>query len=63
MQETRREFLKKAAKIGAGVGVATATITTVNAVPVEKISNSKEKHSEVLYFKSEAWEKFYKIAY
>lgn len=63
MQEARREFLKKAAKASAGVGVVAAAATAANAVSVSKISSSKGKHSEVLYWKSEAWEKFYKVAY
>ncbi|ASM39192.1 twin-arginine translocation signal domain-containing protein [Campylobacter sp. RM12327] len=63
MQETRREFLKKVAKASAGVGAVVTAVTAANAVPVSKISNSKGKHSEVLYWKSEAWDKFYKVAY
>lgn len=63
MQETRREFLKKVAKTSAGIGATAAAVTIANATPISKIDNSKRKHKEVLYYKSEAWEKFYKVAY
>lgn len=63
MKETRREFLKKAAKASVGAGVVVASATAANAVPVSKIKSSKGKHKEVLYWQSEAWEKYYKVAY
>lgn len=59
MNETRREFLKRGAKMVA-VG-ATAIGATINATPLDKISNNKGK-KDVLYWKSEAWEKYYKVA-
>lgn len=57
MQKDRREFLKRTAKIAA----ITTTMTALNATPLEKISHKKGKN-EVLYFKSKAWEQFYKVA-
>lgn len=68
MQENRREFLKKSLKIGS---VATAAIAT-GAIASEKtavdpdgngVVKGKSNKKEVLYHKSLAWEKFYKVAY
>lgn len=65
--ENRREFLKKALKIGAVGAVAGAT--TVGAVEQRDSADSSgvvQGHSnkkEVLYWESKDWKKYYKIAY
>ncbi len=66
--KNRREFLKKALQVGviAGVGVAATgafASKEYNESNQNGVVSGKTKKKEVLYYKSEAWEKFYKIAY
>nr|WP_058893619.1 twin-arginine translocation signal domain-containing protein [Campylobacter iguaniorum] len=67
--ENRREFLKKALQVGA---IAGAGVVATNALASSKayseqdangVVSGKSKKKEVLYYKSEAWNKYYKIAY
>ncbi len=69
MQENRRDFLKKSLKIGtltAGV-VATAAMANPKASSGEANGNGvvkgNSRKKEVLYHKTNSWEKFYKVAY
>lgn len=65
----RREFLKKALKVGAVAGVgAVATTSLYGNIPQNSEGNGvargkSKKGKEVLYWESEAWRKYYKIAY
>lgn len=67
--ENRRDFLKKALKIGAiaGTGVAATSALASSKAYSDADSNGvvrgKTKKKEVLYWQSEAWSKYYKIAY
>ncbi|AII15315.1 putative formate dehydrogenase-associated protein [Campylobacter iguaniorum] len=67
--ENRREFLKKALQVGAiaGAGVvatnALASSKTYSEQDANGVVSGKSKKKEVLYYKSEAWNKYYKIAY
>lgn len=68
MTENRREFLKKSLKVGTvATAVAASGALGSQKVASEPDSNGvvkgKSNKKEVLYSKSEAWEKFYKVAY
>lgn len=63
MKPKRRSFLKKALSTGALV----AASSVVAKAGEEKESNGvvvgKSNKKEILYHKTQAWEKFYKVAY
>lgn len=64
--ENRREFLKKALKIGtvAGAGVVAASSLNASTKPQGNgVVKGHSKKKEILYWESEAWRKYYKIAY
>ncbi len=68
MTQDRREFLKKSLKIGTAATAIVATSAVASSkVATEPDDNGvvkgKSNKKEVLYQKSEAWEKFYKVAY
>lgn len=63
MQETRRNFLRKALKIGTAASAVGATSLLANNKESRNITSGNSKKKEVLYYKSEAWEKYYKIVY
>lgn len=64
MQETRRNFLRKALKIGTVASAVGATsLLANNKEKSRNITSGNSKKKEVLYYKSEAWEKYYKIVY
>lgn len=68
MKKDRREFLKKALKVGAVAGVvATASTAKVTSDDLAPDGNGvvvgKSNKKEVLYKKSQMWEKYYKVAY
>ena len=52
MQKNRREFLKKAGLVGAGVATAAAS----------NLKYGKSKKTEVLYKRSKNWDLYYKQA-
>ena len=66
METNRRDFLKKSLKLTA---VSTAVVGTTALLASDETSSSngvakgKSKKKEVLYKKSEAWEKYYKTVY
>ncbi|MDL0087785.1 twin-arginine translocation signal domain-containing protein [Campylobacter gastrosuis] len=66
MKQTRRDFLKKSLKVGALATLTTSAFAS-QKVASEPDSNGvvvgKSKKKEVLYAKSEFWDKYYKIAY
>lgn len=67
MQSKRRDFLKKSLKVGAvgAVGMA-ASVASANGdkeTPQPNTVRGKSPKKEVLYFESEAWQKYYKVAY
>ncbi|MCI6989594.1 MAG: twin-arginine translocation signal domain-containing protein [Campylobacter sp.] len=65
MQENRRDFLRKSLKLGAAATAVTAV--ALNAKTPDNntsgVTQGKAKKKEVLYFKSKAWEDYYKIVY
>ncbi|CAD7289223.1 MULTISPECIES: Tat pathway signal protein [Campylobacter] len=68
MKQDRREFLKKSLKVGAVAGVvATPLAAKVTSEELTADGNGvvvgTSNKKEVLYHKSLAWEKFYKVAY
>ena len=67
MENKRRDFLKKSLKVGAvsaaGIVATTAVASGDNDTPQANIVRGKSPKKEVLYFESEAWQKYYKVAY
>lgn len=68
MQENRRDFLKKSLKIGTVATAAGVAATSLMAGESQEKGSSgvvrgKAKKKEVLYYKSEAWAKYYNVAY
>lgn len=65
MKETRRNFLRKSLKIGAAATALSATSLLADKDKSENknVVSGKSKKKEVLYYKSEAWEKYYKVVY
>ena len=70
MENKRRDFLKKSLKIGAA-GTAAAAATQALALEYRHyhevddhgVVRGKSPKKEVLYWESEAWKKYYKVAY
>lgn len=66
MEQTRRDFLKKSLKVGALTTLTTSAFASQN-ITSKQDSNGvvvgKSKKKEILYTKSEIWDKYYKIAY
>ena len=67
MQESRREFAKRAAIIGAITTSSTAVLAATGDSSVQGDSNNgvvvgKSRKKEILYKKTAAWEEFYKNA-
>lgn len=68
MQKSRREFVKKAAIVGAGaaaVGTTTVLANSTTSVPQTSgngVVKGKSAKKEILYTKTAAWEEFYKSA-
>lgn len=66
METNRRDFLKKSLKLTAAT---TAVVGATTILANDEVSSSngvtkgKSKKKEVLYKKSEAWEKYYKTVY
>ncbi|CZE45823.1 Tat pathway signal protein [Campylobacter geochelonis] len=65
MKDGRREFLKKSLKVAAVAGVATtAAVASQKGEPQSSgVVSGKIAKKEVLYYKSQNWEKYYKVAY
>jgi hypothetical protein len=65
MENKRRDFLKKSLKIGAlgAVGVAASQALAKNEQDYGDTVRGKSPKKEVLYWESEAWKKYYKVAY
>ena len=69
MQESRREFAKKAAMVAAGAAVVGGSSVLANSSEssVQGDSNNgvdlgSSRKKEILYKKTAAWEEFYKTA-
>lgn len=67
MQESRREFAKRAAIIGAVAASGTAVLAATGDSSVQGDSNNgvvlgSSRKKEILYKKTAAWEEFYKNA-
>lgn len=63
MQENRRNFLRKSLKIGAGATLISTIALANSETSGSGVVKGKSKKKEVLYKKSEAWEKYYKTVY
>ena len=65
MQGSRRDFLKKSLKIGAlgAAGVAASQALAKGEKDYGDTVRGKSPKKEVLYWESEAWKKYYKVAY
>lgn len=67
MQEKRRGFLKKSVQTAAAAtALGASTLYAAKKEPKSStngVVSGKAKKNEVLYFKSEAWEKYYKTVY
>ena len=65
MENKRRDFLQKSLKIGAvgAVGVAASQALAKNEQDYGDTVRGKSPKKEVLYWESEAWKKYYKVAY
>lgn len=64
MKNTRRDFLKTTAKVGAVTAVAGVAISACSSPKEQnKIVKGKHKKEEVLYQKSKNWDAYYKVAY
>ncbi|WP_298028524.1 twin-arginine translocation signal domain-containing protein [uncultured Campylobacter sp.] len=65
MENKRRDFLKKSLKIGAvgAVGIAASQALAKNEQDYGDTVRGKSPKKEVLYWESEAWKKYYKVAY
>ena len=65
MENKRRDCLKKSLKIGAvgAVGVAASQALAKNEQDYGDTVRGKSPKKEVLYWESEAWKKYYKVAY
>lgn len=65
MENKRRDFLKKSLKIGAvgAVGVAASQALAKSEQDHGDTVRGKSPKKEVLYWESEAWKKYYKVAY
>ncbi|MBQ7676304.1 MAG: twin-arginine translocation signal domain-containing protein [Campylobacter sp.] len=66
METNRRDFLKKSLKLTAATTAvvgATTLLAKGEATDSSGVSRGKSKKKEVLYKKSEAWEKYYKTVY
>ena len=65
MENKRRDFLKKSLKIGAvgAVGIAASQALAKNERDYGDTVRGKSPKKEVLYWESEAWKKYYKVAY
>ena len=68
--QNRREFLRKALKIGAVAGAMGVAATSALASSAKSqseqssgVARRKAKKKEVLYYKSRMGEQYYKIAY
>lgn len=64
MNESRRGFVKKAAIVGAvvGVGVVAAHASSTGSKSSNGVVIGKSKKKEINYEKTQAWEDFYKSA-
>lgn len=67
MQKSRREFVKKAAIVGAGAAAVGTTVlaNSTTSVPQDGgngVVKGKSTKKEILYTKTAAWEEFYKSA-
>lgn len=67
MKQSRRDFLKKSLKIGSASAAVVASVSAFGNNKQESgskgVVSGTSKKKEVLYYKSEAWEKYYKIVY
>ncbi len=65
MEDRRRDFLKKSLKIGAlgAAGVAASQALAKGEKDYGDTVHGKSPKKEVLYWESEAWKKYYKVAY
>nr|WP_314166853.1 twin-arginine translocation signal domain-containing protein [uncultured Campylobacter sp.] len=65
MENKRRDFLKKSLKIGAAgaAGVAASQMLAKDEKDYGDTVRGKSPKKEVLYWESEAWKKYYKVAY
>ena len=65
MENKRRDFLKKSLKIGAvgAAGIAASQALAKNEQDYGDTVRGKSPKKEVLYWESEAWKKYYKVAY
>lgn len=67
MQKSRREFVKKAAIVGAGA-VGASTIALANSatqddnIQGDGVVKGTSTKKEILYTKTSAWEEYYKNA-
>lgn len=63
--QNRREFLKKALKVGALGAIASGAVLGAQGSDVnsKQIVRGKSNKKEVLYWESEAWKQYYQIAY
>ncbi len=67
MQNSRREFVKKAAIVTAGAVAGTTVLAANGETPVQGESNNgvvkgSSNKKEILYKKTAAWEEFYRTA-
>ena len=66
METNRRDFLKKSLKVTAATTAivgATTLLAKGGSSGSTGVASGKSKKKEVLYKKSEAWEKYYKTVY
>nr|WP_314381505.1 Tat pathway signal protein [uncultured Campylobacter sp.] len=65
MENKRRDFLRKSLKIGAvgAVGIAASQALAKSEQDYGDTVRGKSPKKEVLYWESEAWKKYYKVAY